>query len=378
MARDLVARRRRRLACSLLVAGLLAALCVPAASTAPAPKKPAAPKVSSIFAYNKADREQYLYDCAKKEGGKVVFYTSSSAATTTFKPAFEKEYPDMKLEVLVATADLPTKLRQEEDAGQHNFDVYGDTLGNLGRDAKYFQPIWTPRMNEVRPYLAKPYYVAYAGFLEGLAYNPNVIGSGDVPRTWKELLQPKWAGKVYMGIDTGTAGFIGLLQRTYGDAFIDQLAKQIRVQQVSGRAIADQVIAGTVPIGINISSSYHKTNYIDRGAPLRWVPLDPVPGFFQAASVSKHTSRPCSSALLVDWLMAKDGAQPLWTQLGNVAPFKGAPLLPYNLKATSPAFTIPTKWNVYMTTNPAFFKGFKNYQLALASWQKIIQTKFIG
>ena len=377
MARDFVLRRRRRLGGGVLVASLLVALSVPAATTAATPKKPAAPKVNSIFTYNKADREQHLYECAKKEG-KVVFYTSSSAATTTFKPAFEKQYPDVKMEVLVATADLPTKLRQEEDAGQHNFDVYGDTLGNLGRDAKYFQPIWTPRMNEVRPYLSKPYYVAYAGFLEGLVYNPNVVGSGDVPRTWKELLQPKWAGKVYMGIDTGTAGFIGLLQRTYGDAFIDQLAKQIRVQQVSGRAIADQVIAGTVPIGINISSSYHKTNYIDRGAPLRWVPLDPVPGFFQAASISKSTSRPCAAALLVDWLMSKEGAQPLWTQLGNVAPFKGAPLLPYNLKATSPAFTIPTKWNVYMTTNPAFFKGFKNYQLALASWQKIIQQKFTG
>jgi iron(III) transport system substrate-binding protein len=373
MLREYLVPRRRRLTGALLAVGVAAALSVPAASTKPAP--PA--KVNPIFTYNKSDREQHLLDCAKKEG-KVVFYTSSSAATTTLLPAWQKKYPDVQMQVLVATADLPTKLKQEEDAGQHNFDVYGDTLGNLGRDYRYFQPIWTPRMNEVRPYLSKPYYVAYAGFLEGLVYNPNVIGSGDVPRTWKDLLQPKWSGKVYMGIDTGTAGFIGLLDRIYGDTFIDQLSKQIRVQQVSGRAIADQVIAGTIPIGINISSSYHKTNYLDRGQPLRWVPLDPVPGFFQAASISKNAPHPCSAALLVDWLMSKDGAQPLWTQLGNVAPFKGAPLLPYNLKSTSPPATIPSKWNVYMTTNPSFFKGYKNYQAALTAWQKIIQTKFTG
>jgi iron(III) transport system substrate-binding protein len=373
MLREYLVPRRRGLSGALIAVGLVAALCVPAASPAPAP--PA--KVNPIFTYNKSDREQHLYQCAQQEG-KVVFYTSSSAATTTLQPAFQKQYPGVSMQVLVATADLPTKLKQEEDAGQHNFDVYGDTLGNLGRDYRYFQPIWTPRMGEVRPYLSKPYFVAYAGFLEGLVYNPNVIGSGDVPRTWKDLLQPKWQGKVYMGIDTGTAGFIGLLDRIYGDSFIDQLAKTIRVQQVSGRAIADQVIAGTIPIGINISSSYHKTNYLDRGQPLRWVPLDPVPGFFQAASISKNAPHPCAAALLVDWLMSKDGAQPLWNTLGNVAPFKGAPLLPYNLKSTSPAATIPSKWNVYMTTNPSFYKGYKNYQAALTAWQKIIQTKFTG
>jgi ABC-type Fe3+ transport system substrate-binding protein len=365
--------RRPRLSLSVLVAGAVAAMSVAVAFGAPAPPV----KINPIFTYNKADRTAHLYACAQQEG-KVVFYTSSSAATTTLLPAWQKTYPGVTMQVLVATADLPTKLKQEEDAGQHNFDVYGDTLGNLGRDQKYFQPIWTPRMGELRPFLSKPYYASYAGFLEGMVYNPNVVGSGDVPRTWKDLLLPKWTGKVYMGIDTGTAGFVGLLNRIYGPAFIDQLAKQVRVQQVSGRAIADQVIAGTIPIGINVSSSYHKTNYVDKGAPLRWVPLDPVPGFFQAASISKNAQHPCAAALLVDWLLAKDGAQPLWQSLGNVAPFKGAPLLPYNLVATSPPYTIPTKWNIYMTTNPSFFKGFKNYQAALASWNTIIQTKFLG
>jgi iron(III) transport system substrate-binding protein len=367
------ARRHGRIALSLTAAALVAAACVTTALAKPAPP----PKVSAIFAYNKADREQHLYECAQKEG-KVVFYTSSSAANTTLLPAFQKQYPGVTMQTFVATADLPSKLKQEEDAGQHNFDVYGDTLGNLGRDAKYFQAISTPRMKDLRPYLGKPYYVAYAGFIEGIVYNPNVLSTADVPRTWKDLLQPKWSGKVYMGIDTGTAGFVGLLNRTFGADFVSQLAKQVRVQQVTGRAIADQVIAGTIPLGINISSSYHKTNYLDRGAPLRWVPLDPVPAFFQAASVSKSAPHPCAAALLVDWLLSKNGAQPLWTTLGNVAPFKGAPLLPYNLRTTSPPYTIPTKWNVYMTTNPSYFKGYKNYQTALNAWQQIVQSKFLG
>jgi iron(III) transport system substrate-binding protein len=361
------------LAASLVIGTIIAASSVTVAMGKAAPP----PTVSPTIAYNKPDREQHLYECAQKEG-KVVFYTSSSAANSTLLPGFQKKYPGVTMQTFVATADLPSKLKQEEDAGQHNFDVYGDTLGNLGRDAHYFQPLYTPRMGELRPYLGKPYYAAYAGFLEGVVYNPNVLSTADVPRTWKDLLQPKWTGKVYMGIDTGTAGFVGLMNRIFGPTFVSQLAKQVRVQQVTGRAIADQVIAGTIPLGINVSSSYHKTNYLDKGAPLRWVPLDPVPGFFQAASISKSAPHPCAAALLVDWLLAKDGAQPLWQTLGNVVPFKNAPLLPYNLRQSSPAYTIPTKWNIYMTTNPAYYKGYKNYQAALVAWQQIIQSKFLG
>jgi iron(III) transport system substrate-binding protein len=382
MQQSRFAGRQRRLTVSALV-GLIAAMGTAAGSTAApsagvttaAPAPP--PKINPLFTYNKRDRTDRLYTCARREG-KVVFYTSSSATNPTFKPAFEKRFPGVQMETYIATAELPAKLRQEEDAGRHNFDVYGDTLGNLGRDAKYFQPIFTPRAKLLRAHLSKPYYVAYAGFLEGLAYNPNVISPTDVPKTWRELLQPKWAGKVYMGVDTATASFIGLLNRKLGPAFIDQLARQIRVQQTSGRAIADQVIAGTIPIGINISSSYHKTNYVDRGAPIRWVPLDPVPGFFQAASISKRAPHPCAAALLIDWLMGEAGAQPLWRGLGNANPFKSLPLLPYDLKATSPPFTIPSKWNVYMTTNPDYYKPYKNYQAALTAWNEIVQTKFLN
>ena len=61
-----------------------------------------------------------------------------------------------------------------------------------------------------------------------------------------------------------------------------------------------------------------------------------------------------------------------------MAPFKNAPLLPYNLKATSPAFTIPTHWNVYFTTNPSFYKGYKNFQTALNAWNTLLQKDFLG
>lgn len=353
----------------------LTALVVAGGATA-AKSKPAPLKVNPLFTNKGPDREAKLYECAKREGS-VVFYNSSSNFDRLFQPVFEKKYPGVKMELFTATAELPTKLREEEDAGRHNFDVYGDTLGNFPRNAKYFQPIYTPRSGELRPYLSNAYYAAYAGFIMGLAYNPNVLGVGDLPRQWKDLLQPKWTGKIYMGIDSSTAGTIGLLYRLYGEDFIAKLSKQVRVQQTTGRGIADLIEAGIAPLGLSVPVSYHQLDYLGRGMPYRWLPMEAVPGFFQAASISKHARHPCAAALLVDWLLAKE-TQPLWDARGSERPFKGQALIPFDLRGTSPPHSIPSKWNVYMTSNPNFRKGFDSYAEALAFWQSLIRKYFLS
>jgi iron(III) transport system substrate-binding protein len=356
---------------------LVAIACAATATAGPLAKpKPAPLTINPLFTNKGPDREAKLYACAKNEGS-VVFYNSSSNFDKLFQPVFENKYPGVKMELFTATAELPTKLREEENAGRHNFDVYGDTLGNFPRNGGYFQPIYTPRASLLRPYLSSGYYAAYAGFIMSLAYNPNVLSSGELPRQWKDLLLPKWTGKIYMGIDSSTAGTIGLLYNLYGEDFIAKLSKQVRVQQTTGRGIADQIEAGTVPLGLSVPVSYHQLDYLGRGLPYRWLPMEAVPGFYQAASISKYARHPCAAALLVDWLLAKD-TQPLWDTRGSERPFKGQALIPFDLRGTSPPHSIPSKWNVYMTTNPAFRKGFKTYPDALAFWQGLIRKYFLG
>jgi iron(III) transport system substrate-binding protein len=367
------ARSRRLIVAAAAV--LLSVGAVAAAGAAPS-KNPAPVTINPLFTNKGADREAKLYACAQQEGA-VVFYTSTSNFDKLFSPVFEKRYPGVKVELFNATADLPTKLREEENAGRHNFDVYGDTLGNMPRNSTYFQPIYTPRSGELRSGLSGAYYAGYAGFIMGLGYNPKVLSVGDLPRQWKDLLLPKWTGKIYMGIDSGTAGTIGLLHSLYGEDFIAKLAKQVRVQQTTSRGIADQIEAGIIPLGFIVPVSYHQLDYLGKGLPYRWLPMEAVPGFFQAASISRSARHPCAAALFVDWLLSKE-AQPIWDAKGNERPFKGQPLIPFDLKGTSPPFSIPSKWNVYMTASPSFRKGFKNYPEALAFWQDLIRKYFLA
>jgi iron(III) transport system substrate-binding protein len=355
------------------VAALVAVAAGTAAAAKAPPKKAAPLKINPIFTYNKADREQHLYACAKTEG-KVVFYTSTSLTDTSLKPAFEKAYPGVQLQTYVNTSQLPTHLLQEENAGIHNFDVYGDVMGNIDRTSKYFQPFWTPAMSNVRAELQSPYFVGYSGYVEGLVYNPNLIAAADVPKKWTDLLLPKYAGKLYMGTDTTAPVFTALLRRIYGQSFYQKLAKVLHIEQLPGSGIADQVVAGTAPIGIDVSTTWYKNDYLNKGAPLRFAPIDPMVAFYQSASISKNTDHPCASMLLVDWLLANDGGVPLFSQYGTALPFKNSGILPFKMDGVRPYST----WKIYYQTTPDFIKGFANYTQALGAWNDMFRKNYLG
>ena len=367
--------RRCRFALLLAAAALVASAGVTASLAATAPPKL---KINPIFTYNKADRTAHLYACAKQEGS-LTLYTSSSATDPSLKPAFQAAYPGVTLNTYVATSALVPRLVQEEDSGHHNFDVYNDTMGNLDRNAKYFQPFWSPYMKLVQPDLTSPYFLASNGFIfPGVYYNPNIVAPGDVPKTWKDLLNPNLKGKIYIGTDATAPVVTALLRRTYGVAFYKALAKQVHVVNTAGRGIADLIIAGTAPMGFELSSSYYKTNHILQNAPLLLQVLNPMYGAYQASSISKYTSHPCAAMLYVDWANDPKGGQAVYNTLGNASPSKAAAasgtILPFSVSGQ----IAQSKWKIIFQTSPDLIKGFKNYDQAYAAWSDLYNRFFIN
>lgn len=330
--------------------------------------------VEQITNYSGADREQHLYDCAKTEGS-VTLYTSSSAAKKVIAPAFEAKYPGVHMEVYAATTDLVQHLVEEEDAGIHHFDVYGDIYGNLTRDSTYFARYSSPNESAILPELVTPYFVGVNGFIMGAAYNPNLVKGADIPKSYQDLADPKWAGKIAGGFDTSTPITYAVVKAQLGDDFMAKFAKNVKVTEgVSSRGVADLMEAGTFPIAWSVSASYQKKDAIAKGLPFEFIPLDPMVGFYSTYSVSAHAPHPCAATLAMDWMIdtRPGGGQETWAKNGELSPLKEGPRLPFDIPGTD-----ETAWHTVPSSDPSIVKGFDDYLDAAAKYTNDFRNEFL-
>jgi iron(III) transport system substrate-binding protein len=330
--------------------------------------------VEKITNYSGADREQYLYDCAKKEGG-ITLYTSSSVAKDLVKPAFEKKYPGVTMEVYTATSQLVQHLIEEEEAGIHKFDVYGDIFGNITRDSTYFARYSSPNTAAILPGLVTPYDVAANGFIMGAAYNPNVVKGADIPKSYADLADPKWKGKIAGGYDTSTPITYAVVKAKLGDDFMKKFAENVVVTEgVSSRGVADLMEAGTFPIAWSVSASYQKNDAIAKGLPFQFVPLDPMVGFYSTFSVSANAPHPCAATLVMDWMIdtKAGGGQEVWSKYGALSPLKDGPRLPFEIPGSD-----QSTWKTVPSSDPSIVAGFKDYLDAAAKYTTDFRNQFI-
>jgi iron(III) transport system substrate-binding protein len=134
-----------------------------------------------------------------------------------------------------------------------------------------------------------------------------------MPKTYQDLLDPKWKGKMAMNgtSSAGAAGFTGNILMSMGEQrgmeYLHALAKQnIALSDASARAILDQIIAGEYPIGL-MMFNHHAVISARKGAPADWLPLEPVPVAYDAVGILKGGQHPNAAKLLVEFLLSEDG-----------------------------------------------------------------------
>ena len=146
-----------------------------------------------------------------------------------------------------------------------------------------------------------------------LGYNTRNIDKADAPKTYQDLLDPKWKGKMAWAVDSGESGafiVITSLRAAWGDAktedYLAKLAKQqVAPLAISNRAVMDRVIAGDYWIGLGISA-HHPIISASKGAPSATQLLAPVPALSDAVQVLKDARHPYAAMLLVDFLLSPE------------------------------------------------------------------------
>jgi iron(III) transport system substrate-binding protein len=91
-----------------------------------------------------------------------------------------------------------------------------------------------------------------------------------------------------------------------GMAYFKRLAQQNPGFRIGSSQIADLVAAGENPIGINTYSTTIE-DLKAKGAPLEWVPLDPVVAILHPIAITAQAPHPNAARLFVDYVLSKEG-----------------------------------------------------------------------
>jgi iron(III) transport system substrate-binding protein len=259
------------------------------------------------------EREQRLIDGAKKEG-KVVVY--SFTAVDQLKPLleeFQKRYPFITPEHYRANATgVFNKFATESRAGQTLADVIdisaGETytLGQMG----LIDPYLSPRREGIpRDFMdEKGFWTAHYHFVVSLGFNTQHIKPAEAPKSYEELLNPKWKGR--FSLDPADQDLFGALLLHWGKqkalSYFRNLAK-LEPRMVSGHTQqANLVGAGEVQMAPWLYG-YRPLQLKDEGAPVEAILFNPVLSNPAYLLLAKNSTHPHAAALLIDWALAADG-----------------------------------------------------------------------
>lgn len=261
--------------------------------------------------------ESRLTDAAKSEG-KVVFYTTMTLSQSEkVVEKFEKKYPFIKVDLFRTGGDpLLNKIQTEARGGLNAWDVVsgrGDMVLPLMQD-NLLAAYRSPESKFISPDLVddQSYWTAYYVNPYVLGYNTKLVKKDQVPKTFEDLLDPKWKGNK-ISIDDEAYGLLSGLIRAWGKekavAYFKKLAAQNPVVMRGNTNRVQLAVAGEYDLIIAYAPTIQRET--SRGAPIDWVPLEPAPVQVNPAMLAANAPHPNAGKLFIDFLLSEEGQKML-------------------------------------------------------------------
>jgi len=288
--------------CSAALA-LLAALCTAGPAAAQGSE------TARVAQLQGANRQQLLLEGAKKEG-EITVYTSNIEDMPLLAEAFTKK-TGIKVTIWRAGSEQVTQKVMAEARGRRpQADIVDNNV--LGVEALHkeqmLQAAWSPHQADLMPQAA-PAHREWAGTTLDMfvaAYNPTLIKAADLPKTYQDLLDPKWKGK--LSVEAGNyhwfATLMELLGQENGRKLFRQIVNTNGIEVRKGHsAMANLVVAGELPLALT-QYQYKPAQLKARGETIEWFGIQPVAAHLRGVGVLKTTPRPHAAMLFYDFMLS--------------------------------------------------------------------------
>jgi ABC-type Fe3+ transport system substrate-binding protein len=275
-----------------------------------------------IYMYTGADRAQKVLEGAKKEGA-LTLYSSLTVdgPLRGLAESFQKAHPDIKLDYWRGdNREIFQKISAEARANKRIADVIESaSISGAMKKANLSRPFISPAAATFAPQHVDPDHLFVATRLNyfGLAYNTKNVPESLLPKTYQDLADPKYKGKLVWRAqsESGANLFMTMILKTMGDKAGGDWLKKLSENKVinslsSARNIVDRVGQGEYDMAINMFA-HHPLISKAKGAPLDVLMLDPIPAVFGAILAVREAPHPYASMLLIDHILGTDGQKVL-------------------------------------------------------------------
>src|SRR5216684_4356035 len=257
-------------------------------------------------------------EAARKEG-KVVWYTSL-ALTSSEKVAklFETAYPGVKVEVhRTGSQRILQRMMQELSSNIKNVDVvHTSDAGHyvLLKEKKLLMR-YTPAGVDVFGSSFKDkdgYHYGLRATVNVIAYNTRMVSAAEAPKTWKELLDPKWKGKMvtaHPGYSGVIATHVLALVHLHGWDYFKQLAQNQLMLVQSANDPSTVVTSGERVVAVN-GGDYSAYQLKKKGNPIEIVyPKEGVPLVVSPTAITSFAPHPNAARLFTDFTFTREVQQ---------------------------------------------------------------------
>jgi iron(III) transport system substrate-binding protein len=281
-----------------------------------------------------------LIEAAQKEGAVIGYTSLDQEIAKAQMDLFNSKYKLKGSFFRGNTTVVMDRAMAEFRAGKVTYDVVYTSneamrfLKNQGLFAAYSSPLNKNFDKDViDPFFGPRYRMVILGIL----YNRKLVKPEDAPKSYDDLLDPKWKGKLVSpdpSLDaTATAWYSSLHfimgSKQKAENWINRFAEQKPTLVASPRPAMAQIVSGEKPVGI--SYIHYVATQSDTGAPLDYVKGMPVYlGDGHYIALSTKAPHPNAAKLFIDYflgqesmdLMAKEGY--FVSQRGVYPPLPGA------------------------------------------------------
>ena len=286
----------------LCLAGLAAAL-------------PGLAQDTSLLRYEGPDRVQKATAAAHKEGSFTLYTSFAEKDLSPLIAAFEKKH-GIKVNVWRSGSENVLR-RTVTEAAARRYEVDAVHSSALEMEAlhreKLLQPVAPPHSAELIAGALRPHREWIASYLSVWvqAYNTSLVRKEDLPRTFQDLLDPKWKGK--LGIEANVPEWYSTVVLDMGEEkgirFFRDLVGRNGISVRRGHTLLNNlVIAGDVALALTV---YHfmPEGARRKGATIDWFVLEPAVARLSGIGIARRAPHPNAALLFYDFILSTEAQQ---------------------------------------------------------------------